>query len=68
MTRTALRRPTPIVRLPSKDETHATEYSRAATRGNWNEVRDSEACRGAGEADRRKKANAVNDDAGAAAE
>ncbi len=34
-------------------ETRATEYSKAATRGNWNEVWDS--------FDRRQKAKAAND-------
>jgi hypothetical protein len=29
--------------------------------GSWNEVRESGGCRGAGEADRRKKAKAAND-------
>jgi ribonucleoside-diphosphate reductase beta chain len=38
-------------------ETRATEYSKAATRGNWNEVWDS--------FDRRKDAKAANDGAGA---
>jgi ribonucleoside-diphosphate reductase beta chain len=34
-------------------ETRATEYSKAATRGSWNEVWDN--------FDRRQKANAAND-------
>jgi ribonucleoside-diphosphate reductase beta chain len=38
-------------------ETRATEYSKAATRGNWNEVWDS--------FDNRKSAKAANDEAGA---
>ena len=37
-------------------EARATEYSKAATRGNWNEVWDS--------FDRRKDAKAANDGAG----
>jgi ribonucleoside-diphosphate reductase beta chain len=36
-------------------ETRATEYSKAATRGNWNEVWDN--------FDRRQKAKAANDPA-----
>lgn len=40
-------------------ETRATEYSKAATRGNWNEVWDS--------FDRRKGAKAANDAVGAGA-
>jgi hypothetical protein len=39
----------------------------AATRGNWDEVWDSAACRGAGEADRWKQVKAA-DDGGAGAE
>jgi ribonucleoside-diphosphate reductase beta chain len=41
-------------------ETRATEYSKAATRGNWNEVWDN--------FDRRQKAKAANDGAEAAAD
>jgi ribonucleoside-diphosphate reductase beta chain len=41
-------------------ETRATEYSKAATRGNWNEVWDN--------FDRRQKARAANDSAEASAE
>lgn len=37
-------------------------------RGNWNEVWDSGACRGAGESDRRKAAKAANDGEGLSAE
>jgi ribonucleoside-diphosphate reductase beta chain len=40
-------------------ETRATEYSKAATRGNWNEVWDN--------FDRRQKAKAANDEASAEA-
>jgi len=42
----------PLALSPSKGE-HATEYSKAATRGNWNEVWDN--------FDRRKGAKAAND-------
>jgi ribonucleoside-diphosphate reductase beta chain len=41
-------------------ETRATEYSKAATKGNWNEVWDN--------FDRRQKAKAANDGAEAAAD
>jgi ribonucleoside-diphosphate reductase beta chain len=44
----------------SKDETRATEYSKAATRGNWGEVWDS--------CDRRKAAKAANDPEGLSAD
>ncbi len=43
----------PIILSLSKDETRATEYSKAATRGNWGEVWDN--------FDRRKAAKAAND-------
>jgi ribonucleoside-diphosphate reductase beta chain len=41
-------------------ETRATEYSKAATKGNWNEVWDN--------FDRRQKAKAANDGEGDASE
>jgi ribonucleoside-diphosphate reductase beta chain len=41
-------------------ETRATEYSKAATKGNWNEVWDN--------FDRRQKAKAANDGEGEGAE
>jgi ribonucleoside-diphosphate reductase beta chain len=43
----------PIILSLPKEETRATEYSKAATRGNWNEVWDN--------FDRRKAAKAAND-------
>lgn len=43
----------PTILSLSNDETRATEYSKAATRGNWNEVWDN--------IDRRKSARAAND-------
>jgi ribonucleoside-diphosphate reductase beta chain len=42
-----------IILSLSKDETRATEYPKAATRGNWGEVRDNFG--------RRKSAKAAND-------
>ncbi len=46
----------PIILSPSKDEQRATEYSKTATRGNWNEVWDN--------FDLRKGAKAANDASG----
>ncbi len=43
----------PIILSLSKDETRATEYSKAATRGNWGEVWENFDCR--------KQAKAAND-------